>query len=164
MIRIIEKIIRKITNTFCYIGMGMLAILMFLGTADVMGRYFFNRPIKGAYEVSEILLATIVFFGLAYALAVGGHVRVDTFVSLLRPRTRAIAGIIISLLSFIIFVLIGWQGAELAMKSYKYHRLIDVIFLPIWPFQLLVPIGAFAVSLELIVQTLNFIMDMRKEF
>jgi TRAP-type C4-dicarboxylate transport system permease small subunit len=163
MILVIEKFVRKITNTFCYIGMGMLVILMFLGTADVLGRYFFNRPIKGAYEVSEILLAAIVFFGLAYAFAVGGHVRVDTFVALMRPRTRATAGIIISLLSFIIFVLIGWQGAELAMKSLKYHRLIDVIFVPIWPFQLLVPLGAFTVCLELIIQILHFIMDVRKE-
>jgi TRAP-type C4-dicarboxylate transport system permease small subunit len=143
--------------------MGMLVILMFLGAADVLGRYFFNRPIKGAYEVSEILLAAIVFFGLAYALAVGGHVRVDTLVSLLRPRTQATAGIIISFLSFIIFVLIGWQGAELAIKSWKYHRLIDVLFIPIWPFQLLVPLGALAVSLELIIQMLHFIMEMRKE-
>ena len=163
MIHVIQKLIRKITNTFCYIGMGMLVILMFLGAADVLGRYFLNRPIKGAYEVSEILLAAIVFFGLAYALAMGGHVRVDTFVSLMRPRTRATAGIITSLLSLIIFVLIGWQGAELAMKSLKHHRLIDVIFIPIWPFQLLVPIGAFAVCLELIIQMLQFITDMRKE-
>ena len=163
MILKIEKLIRKITNTFCTIGMGMLVALMFLGTADVLGRYFFNRPIKGAYEISEILLAAIVFFGLAYALAVGGHVRVDTFISLMRPRTQAIAGIIISFLSFVIFVLIGWQGAELAMKSWKYHRLIDVIYVPIWPFQLLVPLGAFTVCLELINQLLHFVMDMRKE-
>jgi len=163
MILKIEKVIRKITNTLCYFGMGSLVTLMFLGTFDVLGRYFFNRPIKGAYEVSEILLASVVFFGLAYALAVGGHVRVDTFVSLLRPRRAAIIGVIISLLSIIIFVLIGWQGAELAIKSWKDHRLIDVIFIPIAPFQLLVPLGALAVCLELIIQMLHFSMDIRKE-
>lgn len=163
MIQAIEKIIRKINNILCYIGMGMLAILMLLGTTDVLGRYFFNRPIKGAYEISEILLAGIVFFGMAYALSVGGHVRVDTFVSLLRSRTQAIVGSIISILSLIIFILIGWQGTELAMNSWKHHRLIDVIFIPIAPFQLLVPLGALAICLELIVQILHFINQVRKE-
>ena len=163
MIPALEKIIRKITNTFCYVGMALLAILMCLGTADVFGRYFFNRPVKGAYEISEILLAGIVFFGLAYALSVGGHVRVDTFIALLRPRTRAAVGLIVSLLSFLIFLLIGWQGAELAIKSWKIHRLIDVIYIPIAPFQFLVPLGALAVCLELLIQMLHFIPGLKKE-
>lgn len=163
MIESFEKGVRKIINILCYIGMGLLAILMFLGTFDVIGRYFFNKPIKGAYEISEILLAGIVFFGLAYALSVGGHVRVETFVTLFRPRARAIVGFITTFLSLIIFVLIGWQGAILAMKSWEHHRLIDVIFIPIAPFQLLVPIGAMAVCLELIVQLLNHFSSAKKE-
>ena len=46
--------------------------LMFLGAADVVGRYFFNMPIKGAYEYSEILLAGVVFFRIGlYSLGKG---------------------------------------------------------------------------------------------
>ena len=162
MIRSLEKGVRGVTNTLCYIGMILLAALMFLGALDVMGRYFLNKPIKGAYETSEILLAGIVFFGLAYALAVGGHVAVEGFVALFPSRTRAIAGIATSSLSLIIFILIGWQGAKLAIRSWEAHRLIDVLFVPIAPFQLLVPVGAFAVCLELLVAILHFIAAARK--
>ena len=98
-----QKIIRKITNFQCYFGMILLAVLMFLGAFDVIGRYFFNSPIKGAYEVSEVLLAALVFFGLAHTVSVRGHVSVDSFVSRFRPRARACIGIVLSLISMIIF-------------------------------------------------------------
>jgi len=163
MIQAIEKGIRRFTNTLCYVGMGLLVVLMFLGSFDVIGRYFFNKPIKGAYEVSEILLAGIVFFGLAYALAMGGHVTVDTFVALFRPRVRGIVGFSVSAIAFIIFVLIGWEGTELAIKSWENHRLIDVLFVPIAPFQLLVPMGALSVCLELIVQMFRYYREAKKE-
>lgn len=164
MIQAFERAVRKTTNMLCYMGMGMLVVLMFLGTADVVGRYFFNKPIKGTYEVSELLLAGIVFFGLAYALSVGGHVRVDTFLAFFRPRTRAIVGFIVCFLSLVIFVLIGWQGAELALKSWENNRLIDVIFVPIAPFQLLVPLGALTLCLELIVKMLQYLDTLRREY
>ncbi len=158
-----DKAVRKFTNILCYIAVAMLAVLMLLGASDVIGRYFFNKPIKGTLEISEILLAGIVLFGLAYTSSVGGHVRVDTFVLLFSPRLQAIVGCIVSFLSLIIFFLIGWQGAELALQSWERHRSIDVFFIPIAPFQLFVSIGALAVCLELIVQIRNFIFAGRKE-
>ncbi len=158
-----DKAVRKFTNILCYIAVAMLAVLMLLGASDVIGRYFFNKPIKGTLEISEILLAVIVLFGLAYTSSVGGHVRVDTFVLLFSPRLQAIVGCIVSFLSLIIFFLIGWQGAELALQSWERHRSIDVFFIPIAPFQLFVSIGALAVCLELIVQIRNFIFAGRKE-
>jgi len=157
-----EKAVRGITGTLCYIATAMLAVLMLLGTSDVVGRYFFNSPIKGAFEISEILLAGTVFFGLAYTSSIQRHVQVDTFVILLPPRLRAAVGCVISFLSLLIFVLIGWQGTELAMTSWEQHRLIDVIYVPIAPFQLFVALGALSVCLELILEMRSFISAIRK--
>jgi TRAP-type C4-dicarboxylate transport system permease small subunit len=158
-----DKAVRKFTNTLCYIAVAMLAMLMLLGASDVIGRYFFNKPIKGTLEISEILLAGIVLFGLAYTSSIGRHVRIDTFVLLLSPRLQAIVGCAISFLSLIIFFLIGWQGAELALQSWERRRTTDVFIVPIAPFQFFVSIGAFAVCLELILQIRSFIISARKE-
>lgn len=156
MIIALEKGIRFFSNLLSYIGMGFLAILMFLGAVDVIGRYFFNMPIKGAYEYSEILLAGVVFFGLAYTASVQGHVMVDTFITKFRPRLQAVIGIFVSGISIIVFALMAWQGALKAMRSWEAHRMIDVVLLPIAPFQLFVTIGALALCLELVVQFLQF--------
>ena len=158
-----EKVVRSFTNTLCYISIAMLAVLMLLGAFDVIGRYFFNKPIKGALEVSGILLAGIVLFGLSYTSSMDRHVRVDTFIVLFPPRLQAIINCVMSALSLIIFCLIGWQGAELALQSWERQRSVDVFFIPIAPFQLFVSVGALAVCLELVVQIRHFIIEARKE-
>ncbi len=44
---------------------GALAAIMMVTTfSDVVMRYFFNRPIAGAFEVTEISMGLIVFFAL----------------------------------------------------------------------------------------------------
>jgi TRAP-type C4-dicarboxylate transport system permease small subunit len=152
-----EKTVRKFTNFLCYVAVFMLALLVLIGTIDVVGRYFFNTPIKGALEGGEILLAGIVLFGLAYTLATESHVRVDTFVVLFHPRMQAKIGVVMSAVSFVLFGLIGWQGAEVAIQSWERQRAVDVLNIPVAPFQFFVTLGALAVCLELLV-------EMRKQF
>ena len=157
-----ERIFRFITNVQCLIGMVLLVILMLIGTVDVLGRYLFDYPLKGAYEYSEILLSGVVFFSLAYALSVNGHVRVTTIVSKFKPKITAIIGIAMSSLALIVFILISWRGTMLAYKSWTSYRQIDVIHLPIAPFQLLVPLGCLAVCFELVLQITNLLRNLRK--
>src|SRR5215475_2687646 len=45
----------------------LLFCLMMLTTADVVGRYIFNWPIRGAFEITELLLLTLIFAGLPLA-------------------------------------------------------------------------------------------------
>ena len=157
-----EKVFRCITNIQCLIGMVLLLILMLIGTVDVLGRYFFDYPLKGAYEYSEVILAGVVFFGLAYALSIEGHVRVATIVSKFKPKVTAFIGIAMSCLALLVFILISWQGTMLAYKSWTSYRQIDVIHLPIAPFQLLVPLGCLAVCFELVLQITTLSRTLKK--
>lgn len=158
----LEKGVRNITNTLRAIAMGVLVVLMLFGATDIIGRYLLNKPIKGSNGICEALLVAIVFFGWAYTLSVGGHVRLDTLVSRLRPRAQAISGFITSFIALVIFSLITWQSALKAMRSWGTREVIDVIDIPIFPFQFFVSVGAFALCLELIVQMLHFLTGLRK--
>jgi len=162
MIQTFERGVRSITLILLYIGMGMLAALTLVGAFDVIGRYVFNAPFKGAYEVSEVLLAGTVFFCMAYTTSVRGHVALDILVMLFSPRIQGLIRVSTCLISIAIVALIGWQGADLAMRSWESHRVIDVIRIPLAPFQLFVPLGALAMCLELCIQLFRFIAQMRK--
>lgn len=150
MILLFEKYVRKTTNFFCLLGVVLMVCIMLIGAGDVIGRYVFNSPLKGTFEISEILLAGVVFFGLAYTVSVGGHVSIDTFTVRFRPRSRAFVESFVSLLSLFIFGVMSWQGAVKAFKSWEADRYIDIIRLPIAPFEFFVAIGAFLVCLELV--------------
>jgi len=142
--------------------MGMLVVLMFIGTGDVIGRFFLDKPITGTREISEILLAGITFFGWAYTQSQKGHVKVETLLRRLNPRAQAIAGFITSLIAFIIFGLMAWRAALRAIMTWQGHKLITVLFIPVAPFQMFVSVGALVLCLVLLVQMLQFFVEARK--
>jgi len=54
----------------------LLTAMMLLTVADVFGRYLLNRPVPGAFEATEIMLALAIFAGLPIVTARGEHVAV----------------------------------------------------------------------------------------
>ena len=53
--------------------------LMLLTCADVAGRYLFNSPIWGAFELTEMMLAALIFGALPLVSLRNEHVTVDLF-------------------------------------------------------------------------------------
>ncbi|WP_355660526.1 TRAP transporter small permease [Halomonas salifodinae] len=54
-----------------------LFALMLLTTADVTGRYFFNNPILGTVELTQLMLAAVVFLSLPVVCWREAHISVD---------------------------------------------------------------------------------------
>ena len=52
----LDKVVNPLSRVCHGIGSVILAFMMFITAADVCLRYFFNRPIMGAYELTEITL------------------------------------------------------------------------------------------------------------
>ncbi len=158
----LEKYVRAITNVLAAVGGVILCLMMMLGAADVLGRYFFNRPITGSMEISSIMMASAALLGLAYALVKGSHVNVEMVVSCFRPRTQAVLAFICTVLAFVFFAIASWQSAVVAVSEWSSGRMIDVIFVPLAPLYLLATVGTAVLSLELILQMLHLLGKIRK--
>jgi TRAP-type transport system small permease protein len=70
---------RIVTPALGFIAASVLFALMVLTCADVIGRYFLARPIFGAFEITETLLAALIFAGLPLVTLRNEHVTVDVF-------------------------------------------------------------------------------------
>lgn len=57
----------------------VLFALMALTCADVIARYILNKPIAGGFEITECLLAALIFAGLPLVTLRNEHVTVDLF-------------------------------------------------------------------------------------
>lgn len=67
----------------------MLSAMVILTFTDVVGRRLFNTPVYGANDLTEHLMAIIIFAGLPLLTARRGHLSIDLFDHwLLRPRWR----------------------------------------------------------------------------
>jgi TRAP-type C4-dicarboxylate transport system permease small subunit len=156
-----EKGIRSAESILSFIGMGMLFVLMLLGSSDVIGRYVFNKPILGTLEISQILMAGMVFLGWAHTQAMRANVRMELVISHLPSQVRAIVEFATLFLSLALFSFIAWQAAVIAISYWKEHRLIETIYISSAPFQFLVSFGAFVLCLEFIIQMLHLLPEMR---
>ena len=149
----IKAIVRKIGSLSSLLGQAgglILFCMMLLTVCDVIGRYIFNSPIAGGYEVTETMMVTIVFFFIAYTQAEKGHVAVDLVVIRLPNKIRVLTEIITHLVSLCIFLLIVWMNILRWLELMNRSEHTPIIHLPISPFVLIVAFGSLVFSIELI--------------
>jgi TRAP-type C4-dicarboxylate transport system permease small subunit len=71
---IFDRVIAPLLGTIAGI---LLFCLMTLTCVDVIGRYFFNTPVTGGFELTEMMLAALIFFGLPLVTIRNEHIMVD---------------------------------------------------------------------------------------
>jgi TRAP-type C4-dicarboxylate transport system permease small subunit len=162
IIKTLDKAISLINSALRYICISLLFFMMVLGTCDVMGRYLFNKPILGTFEIFEILLPAIVLLGLGYTQENNAHVRVEILLSRSSFRKQTTLNFITNGCALFISVLILWRGWVLATNYWRIGRTIPTIEVPMFLPQLLVPLGALMLILVLIVQMLQYVVQLRK--
>jgi TRAP-type transport system small permease protein len=87
----------------------MLSGIVALTFTDVVGRRLFNTPVFGANDITEHLMALIIFSGLPLLTAQRGHLSIDLFDHwLLQPKWRAWHKAVDVLIASVLG-LIAWQ-------------------------------------------------------
>ncbi|GJL80901.1 MAG: hypothetical protein DHS20C01_05350 [marine bacterium B5-7] len=86
----------------CAVIVGLFILLtVVLVTADVVGRYFFDKPIGWVFEVTEHILVCVPFLGMAWLIRRGEHVRIEIVVQLFpahwQPRFEMVADLLSAL-------------------------------------------------------------------
>jgi TRAP-type transport system small permease protein len=153
----------KILNTILmYVCVCMLFVMMLLGSADILGRYFFNRPILGTFEIFEILLPGIVLLGLGFTQADKAHITVDMLVDRLPRRMRTLTDFCTTIMALVMSMLILWRGTMTALLYFNQNRLISNIHVPMYLPHLFVPLGALALCAVLVVQMLQLLTNLRE--
>lgn len=64
--------------------------MMALTFVDVIGRYLFNRSVPGSFEITEIMMAVLIFAGLPLVSHREEHVSVDLVDHLVAPAVRRV--------------------------------------------------------------------------
>lgn len=127
-----------------------LAALAVVTVVDVGGRYFLNRPLLGAIEMSEFLMVFLSFGALALAELRNSHITVDFFVAALPERARALLDATAALLGILFWSFVAWRAAVHALRIREAGEVSANLTLPTWPFYLAVTVGCGLLALALI--------------
>jgi TRAP-type transport system small permease protein len=112
----------------------LLFCLMALTFADVVARYLLNRPIRGAFEITELALLVLIFAGLPLVSHADEHVTMD-FIDrmlperLVGPWVRAMHALCAAIMFFLM-----WQVWIKAARISSYGDTTDVLRILVGPF------------------------------
>ncbi|HSW57851.1 MAG TPA: TRAP transporter small permease [Dehalococcoidales bacterium] len=160
---LLEKGIRYIENGMVVICGVIFMFMLFMGTADVVGRYFLNYPVTGTFEISEKLMGAIVLLGWAYTQRTGGHVGLELFYNKFPLKMQTIVSLITQFLLLGLFTVIVKQSWQIALKAVSEGRHFLTLDWPTGPFYFLVPVGAFFLCLEFIIRIFQLVAEIRKK-
>ena len=112
----------------------ILFAMMLLTFADVVARYLFNFPLRGAFEVTELMLLVLIFAGLPLVSHADEHVTMD-FIDRMLPQAASLmlVRLIHALVALVMFFL-AWQVWIKANRIAGYGDTTDVIKIPVGPF------------------------------
>jgi TRAP-type C4-dicarboxylate transport system permease small subunit len=112
----------------------LLFCLMVLTFADVVARYLFNRPIRGGFEITELLLLVLIFAGLPLVSHADEHVTMDFVDRMLPARATAVLVRIVHAIVAAIFFFLAWQVKIKAQRISGYGDTTDVLLIAVGPF------------------------------
>jgi TRAP-type C4-dicarboxylate transport system permease small subunit len=112
----------------------ILVCMMLLTFVDVVARYLFNFPLRGGFEVTELMLLVLIFAGLPLVSHADEHVTMDFIDRMLPLRwRRALARAVHACCAAVMFFL-AWQMRIKAGTIAGYGDTTDVLKITVGPF------------------------------
>ncbi|MFW6126057.1 MAG: TRAP transporter small permease [Chloroflexota bacterium] len=134
-----EVFLFKGSKVFAFLGGVCLLALMMVTFITVVFRSLPMRSdwLVGGYEFSEMFMAMLTPFAMAYAWYKAGHVRIGLVRDKVPPRVRALIDALSSLLGAVFCFFVAWGVYKLGITSLDIGRATNLRDIPIGPFQFL---------------------------
>jgi len=149
----------RISSALAYVGAFSLFGIMVLTTADVAGRYLFNAPITGVFELTEFMVLILIFSFLAYTQSGKGHVSVDLLVAHFPKKIRNSIALLNHTLCLVLMGLITYMGFERALELVEYQEASPNLGVPIYPFVFYLVLGCAVMCIEYIRDLLRLFVE-----
>ena len=112
----------------------ILFAMMILTTIDVVARYVFRRPVRGAFEVTELMLVVLIFAGLPLVSFSDEHAVMDFIDRLLGAHGRRALDRGVQALNGAFMLLLAWLTWLKADRIWAYRDATDVLRILYGPF------------------------------
>lgn len=134
--------LRCISMVFGAVATVFLLFMMLGTTADALARGLFGRPISGVFEMSELAMVVLVFFGLGWTQQDDAHIRVTLLQKWLGQRQMAWLGAFGWSLAALVLVVLAWPATAEALESFQIREFRwGYVEVPIWWAKGVVAIG-----------------------
>ena len=111
----------------------VLFLMMTVTAVDVVGRYVFNKPLNGGFELTEMMLAALIYCGLPLVSKRREHIVIDTFDPLMSAGVKRGLDIFAEIVCSLTLGGIGYLIFRRAARVADYGDTTNVLLLPLAP-------------------------------
>ncbi|WP_195818695.1 TRAP transporter small permease [Roseobacter sp. MH60115] len=122
--------LRRVTTLICG---AILLLMMGITVVDVIGRYAMNAPLRGATEVTELLLVCLIFVCLPAVCLDKDHVVVDLFTGMVPIRWQPLRAALAGSISAVVLGVIAWRLLVYGQQFASYGGKTSTLDVPIAP-------------------------------
>jgi len=147
----IEKIVKRLgwcSSFLARIGCVSLFLMMGLTVVDVGGRFFFNSPILGSFELTQYLVAVTIFSFIGYAQYDKIHVNVDLLVNSFPRKLQNLIDLFNYLVCLGLMILFTWMTIEKALEVMATGEKPMNLPIPQYPFVFFIAVGCGVACIE----------------
>jgi TRAP-type C4-dicarboxylate transport system permease small subunit len=157
-----DQVFHKLESLLTLMGGIVILLLVFLATANILGRWIFSLPVNGYVDWVEQAMAFLAFLGISYTQREGGHIRMDILVTHLHGRLLWAMELISTLIMLAITLVLIYGSSLHFLRAYSIGDSSLDINLPTWPAKLVVPISLTILALRLLLQCWGYARAIRK--
>ena len=153
----IDRAVHKVEKFTALIsGFGIFALMM-IGVGQVLGRKFFNLPIYGYIDIVEIMMSFLVFMGLAYTERIGGHIRMELFLTFLPKRALWLFELVSVLIALVIIGILTYYTGTHAWRSWTSGDSTMDAQIALWPSKLIVSTSLGLLFIRLLIELWGYV-------
>ena len=132
--------------------------MMMITFVDVVGRYLFNAPVTGAYQMVRGAMAVLMFAGLPLVTARREHLTIGLLEAAFKGKAQWVQTLLITLVSAIVVSFLAWCLFEQGSYYRETGEVLDIIRVPIALFSYYMSVTAAiaaAIMFAIVVQQLR---------
>lgn len=154
----VRRMVHAIARVLAVLAATAVVLIMVTTVADVSRRTTTGRSLPGTVDYGELLMVAGVFLALAFAQHRREHVSVNLVTSRLPPtagRRVRVVGLMVAI-GFVAWLAIA-TGQE-ALRSFARNEFrFGLVRVAVWPARAVIPVGAVALLLRLLVDTVDLL-------
>ena len=127
------KLVHLLQKILGLVAAAVLFLMMSITAVDVIGRYFFNKPVAGGFEITEMGLALLIYCALPLVSARREHIVIDSLDALMSKGVKNLLNRLADLVSAVCLAGLGYLLLKRADRVAEYGDTTSVLLLPLAP-------------------------------
>lgn len=158
----LSAIFDGIIGFFALLAMVLVILVMLVVSADVVMRYFLNRPMAWVLESTQYALMFITFLGTAWVLKEEGHVNVDLVINFLSQKSQGRLNVVTSIVAAIVCLVVAGYGVRVGWDYFQIKFIYEgTLRVPAYLLMAIIPIACFLLFVQFLRRAFGFVRKLR---